>query len=264
MANGFRYEDYFLAKYPVPPEYCHYLTHHYNLYYQNIPVELHYDLGASKYLGLTPEDINILWKHTRTIGDANIHLASITPELHLVLLALHDVFQHQKHTTSKDFRLYRTFDLYLLIQHSPIDWALVAEYSADLHAQAHVIQALYQVEHLFSLPDLAEAIALLTSSETEHNFYAEADLSLILVNYNTLKIARKIIPITRLPAYFWHYVLFPEEKAMRYEYQVADDHPILPYYIRRMLENTRTVLRFGWRWIINRTSRFMTKSPTQI
>lgn len=259
MDNGYTYEDYLLADRPVPPEYSHLVTHHFNMYYKEISLELHYDLGASKYFGYTPKDISILWNHTRQIGNPAHRLYSVTPELHIVLLALHDVFQHQRKTEKKDFRLYRPYDLYQLINRYPIDWAMVKQHAAHFRAQAYVIQALDQVEELFGLvPDSAKARELIANGDARRESTLRADFSVVFIGWNSFKVARRILPASKIPAYLRDFVFFPTPEGMRMKYNLTDDQPIWPYYIRRVFEHLATALRYGWHSI----SRRFSKKPT--
>ncbi len=255
MEHGYTYEDYFLAEHAVPPECSHLVTHHFNMYYKDISLELHYDLGASKYFGYTPKDVSILWEHTQPIGSPAHGLYSVTPELHIVLLALHDVLQHQRKTEKKDFRLYRPYDLYLLTQHYAIDWSVVARHAAHFRAQAYVLHAFDQVEELFGeLPDSAKMRSMIANGDVQHSTL-RTDFSVVFIGWNNFKVARRILPVSQLPAYLRDYVFFPTPEGMRMKYNLRDDQAIWPYYIRRVLEHVGTAVRYGWNFLIRKFSR---------
>lgn len=255
MEHGYTDEDYFLADHSVPPEYNHLVTHHFNMYYKDISLELHYDLGASKYFGYTPKDVSILWENTQQIGNPAHGLYSPTPELHIVLLAIHDVLQHQRKTEKKDFRLYRPYDLYLLTRRYPIDWSAVARHAAHFRAQAYVLQALDQVEELFGiLPDSAKARTAIADGDVKHSTL-RTDFSVVFIGWNNFKVARRILPASQLPAYVRDYVLFPTPEGMRMKYNLREDQAIWPYYIRRVFEHARTAARYGWNFLLRKLSR---------
>ncbi len=246
-ANGYAYSPVLLKSRVVSPEYVHYIIYHFHLEYHNIPIELHFNFGASRYLTYTEDDLRILWEHTFNVDVADQTLYTFAPEALIVLLAEHDVFQHQARK-KKDFRLQRTLDLWLLLKRCEIDWSVVAVYASHLRCSDFVMQALQQVDDLFGLPfDLNEVAPTLMDRENFRSDLLKREQSSFGKEHRGLRaVYESLPPLYLMSSSLYNRLFLPPEK-MRAKYGLDEDVSLWGYYIRifpeRILDAIRYLLR---------------------
>lgn len=254
-----------MSRYGLTPDKYYHIKHHFNLFDGNISIELHYDLHTRRQFNLAISVLDYLWDYTRAIDTPAGRLQCFSPELMFVTLSMHDIVQHQQRQRvgRSSYMLYRTFDLFLLLQKHAVNWALVAQHAAHFRCQSAVLHALKDIQALFDLPVNLDMTNMIEKSLTEHESQQPSihKTSTYQIAYDHIKSARRVLSTWQLLWYIWERALFPQRAVLRSLYQLDEDVWLWPYYAQRILHHLRPGLKFCWQWIL-RKSRFGPEEQT--
>lgn len=222
--------------------YHYFLNNH--LAYPEVALELHFRLLN---VAMSPEHTQWFWSQAGSLGTGQ-GLKTLTAEAHLLYLCAHAIIHHGE----VDTHLSNYLDLHLLITRLPIRWPIVIDQAAALSWSSAVDRALTLTMQFFGTPVPDSVFVDLRASRPAHRKNMR-EVRLQGAGARWEKKRRKLAGISR-SRQLWTLMRLavPPQVFMRRRYQVAPDHAVWPYYLRRWRDQARDFGLWVWSRVENR------------
>jgi len=207
-----------------------------------VVVELHFGLWAHHHGNrlLSLAHMAWFWEHTRSFyPDAQTPFTCLSPEAHLLYLAVHNILQHGE----PQAYLMRDLDVHLLITREHPDWNLIIDQAVVLGWTGAVARALERAVEYFASPVPERILEQLALRRPAHE-----DPSLLLqkqapgYRWECVQETLSRLSVREKMRYFFQ-SFFPVADYMRLRYAVPLDRPIWPYYPYRWFDQCREITR---------------------